>query len=109
MKKLSELNNDTNLDFPMIELKNNCIRNINYSTDYRPSLCDTCDLDKAHIVELHLYFNDDEYERVKYFDTDKYIFTESDLVLFFTRNIDEFSEMTKEEFLEFMENEYNIL
>lgn len=82
----------------LIQLNNDRVTRIDIDSSYRPSMCDTCDYGEAFIQEITLTFEDHGVKEYRFENSFEYAFNEARMIFFLTNNIDQFKEMTFDEF-----------
>ena len=82
----------------LIQLIDDRVTRIDIDSSYTPSTCDTCDYGQAFIQNITLTFEDHGVKEYRFEDSHEYAFNEARMIFFLTNNIDQFKEMTFDEF-----------
>ena len=85
----------------IINMKDCCIVDFNYETDYEQGECPTCNYGERFITKFIITMNKGAIE-IKISDEDGYKLSESFFIKLFTKNYHKITNMTKKEFFRFL-------
>lgn|GEM_PF-2411097 len=108
MKTLNDIKQENNEKEVLIQLKDAFVSNIS-EDGFGYSGCETCDYGSEYGVEYIFTFNDGHSLDFKFSDMYDAPISEGQMMTFLLTNLEEFKEMTKNEFIEFILKEENVI